>query len=108
MKNLRSTYLFISLKRFVFFILLTILNVALTFLLIPVVADKDLTYRQAFYISLPIIILLAYFFSKIFASFYKETDKFNLVDLIKFVILLFDFLLLLFNIYIWIALLSYE
>lgn len=104
MQNFKDTDLFVSLKRFAFFILLTFLNLGLTFLLIPVVADKHLSHRQAIFISIPIILFLIYFFSKIFASFYRETDRFNLIDLIKFFILLFDFFVLLFNIYICIAL----
>src|SRR5687768_5992570 len=107
MSNLRNGYLVVSIKKLINFILLTSLNFALTFILIPIVLDKYLTYRQAFFICLPIIIFLTYFFCKIFASYYRKTDKFNFIDLIKFVILLFDFLLLIFNIYIWIALLKY-
>jgi hypothetical protein len=107
MENPGNDILVLSIKKFIFFILLTLVNFGLTVILVPIVGEKYLTYKQALIICFPVIILLVYFFCNIFVSYYRHTDKFNFIDLLKFVILIFDFLLLAFNIYLWIAMLRY-
>jgi len=95
-----------SAKRFTLLLLLTGLNILLALILFPIVLDKRLTYKQAFYISLPLIACLLFFVSKRIIWFYKEKDNFGFLDLIGFTILIFDVLLLIVNIYVWISLLN--
>lgn len=93
-------------KRFVLGVAGMILNLGLTYFLVVVVWDGSVTYKQAFFISIPVIILLAIHFAKSVYWFYLKEQHFNFLDLVRFVMLIFSILLLVFNICVWLPLLD--
>ncbi len=98
-KNFKDTYLYTSLKRLLYFSLLTFFNLALCISFIPFKGESNISLFQNLFFCVPLIIILIYFFFKILSPFFKERGTFNLVDAFIFNILLFDLILLFFNMY---------
>jgi cation transport ATPase len=97
---------FATTKRIFALVLLTAINIGLTMFLLSVLADNFMEYKKAFWLTIPIILSLTYFFSKTLSKQIanRQYQINSTLFYLTIVISVVNILILALNIYCWVDL----